>query len=165
MESTSTLRIWYAKNFIQWIYSPCEKLGRQRLAPLHPMWRPLVPYLYGAPQMVSCYDFELKLEIRDMDIIEKILKKIWEKDKEKLSGKSCKKGGEIFNKCCLCALWFGFFICWSQKLNLKLWDIWRVSSWCDLGGKLGGDWILVWSYHEFEAGSILEMTRLRWHTG
>ena len=50
--------------------------------------------------MVSYYDFRLKLERRDVKIIKKILKKIWKKGKEKLSGKSCKKGGEIFGKGC-----------------------------------------------------------------
>ena len=47
--------------------------------------------------------------------IEKIIEKFWEKRKENLSGKSWKKGGEIFNKCCLSGLGFDFFICWSQK--------------------------------------------------
>ena len=46
--------------------------------------------------MATYYDFELKLESLDMEIIRQILKKFWEKDKKKLSGKSCKKGGEIF---------------------------------------------------------------------
>ena len=75
-------------------------MEHQRLAPLHPMWHPLVSYLYGMPHLISYYDFELKSERRDAVIIKKILKTIWEKGKEKLSGKSCKKGGEIFNKSC-----------------------------------------------------------------
>ena len=50
--------------------------------------------------MASYYDFRLKLEIRDVKIIEIILEKIWEKSKGKLSGKSCKKGGEKFSKSC-----------------------------------------------------------------
>ena len=41
-----------------------------------------------------------KLDIRDVEIIKKIMKKIHEKGKRKLSGKSCKKGGEKFSKSC-----------------------------------------------------------------
>ena len=46
--------------------------------------------------MATYYDFGLKPESRDVEIIKKKLIKIWEKDKRKLSGKSCKKDGEIF---------------------------------------------------------------------
>ena len=110
-EESFYTRIWYTKNSTQWIYSPCEKLEHQELAPLHLMWRPLVRYIFRTSHMAKCYDFVLKLERRYVKIIRKNLEKIWEKDKEKLSGKSCKKGGEIFSKCCLCAIRFGFSMC------------------------------------------------------
>ena len=60
----------------------------------------LGPLFIWMSHMANYYDFGLKLERRDMKIIKKILKKIWEKDKRKLSGKSCKKGGEKFSKSC-----------------------------------------------------------------
>ena len=50
---------------------------------------------------------------------------------------------------------FDFFICWSQKLNPRLYDIWRVSSWCHSGGKIESNWALVWSWCKFEAGNVL----------
>ena len=148
-----------------WIYSLHEKMERQWLAPLHPMSCPLVPYLYGTSHMACCYDFVLKLDYRDLEIIKKILKKIWEKRKENLNGKIWKKGGKIFDKCCLSALGFGFSMCWSQKSNPRFWDIWRVSSWHDSSGKLRSYWALMRSFLEFEADNLLEKKRLRQHTG
>ena len=42
----------------------------------------LVPYLYGMSHMAKYYDFRLKLEIMDMEIIKKIYKKFEKKVRE-----------------------------------------------------------------------------------
>ena len=66
-------------------------MEHQRLAPLLPMWHPLVPYLYGMTHLVSCYDFGLKLGIKDVEIIKKNLKKS-DKKQEKIEWQKLQEG-------------------------------------------------------------------------